>query len=280
VSTVYDVAVVGSGGFLGSAITAQIESRGAHVGRFTKESPYQGGASTVVWAAGHVTPADTSNAGQALADLRGLIDGAAAASEQPHVVLLSSGGAVYGPPATAPFSETDEPSPANEYGRVKLAEEALLAESDLPHTVLRVANPYGPAQVTGAARARGGQGVIGQWLAAVSSGIPITMFGDGSAVRDFIFVDDLAQAVALVAARKPRGIFNIGSGEGTSLAKLLNLVTDVVAPHPVEVRREPARGIDPPAAWLDVSHARSELGWGATTRLADGVAQTWAAVQG
>ena len=59
-STVYDVAVVGSRGFLGSAVAAELEHRGAHVGRFTKEHPYTAGASTVVWAAGHVTPADTT----------------------------------------------------------------------------------------------------------------------------------------------------------------------------------------------------------------------------
>ena len=111
-------------------------------------------------------------------------------------MLLSSGGAVYGPPAVAPFRETDEAAPANEYGRVKLAEEWLLARAGLPHTILRIANPYGPEQVSRAARSLGGQGVVGHWLAAIRTGQAVTIFGDGSAVRDYVYIDDAAAAVA------------------------------------------------------------------------------------
>ena len=78
--------------------------------------------------------------------------------------------------------------------------------------------------------------------------------------------------------RAPGGPINIGSGEGTSLADLLEVVRVAVAPHEVDVRREPARGIDPAAAWLDVARASELLGWRATTSLADGIARTWAAV--
>ena len=268
----YDVAVVGSRGFLGSAIAAALEARGASVGRFTKHEPFTGGASTIVWAAGHVTPADTANGPAALADLGELIETARRSPHLPHVLLLSSGGAVYGPPARAPFAETDEPSPANEYGRIKLAEERLLADSGVPHTVLRVANPYGPGR-------RGRRGVIGAWLASIAEGAPVTLYGDGSTVRDFVYVDDLAAAIATAAERTPGGIINLGSGRGTSLARLLEIVTDAVAPHPVEVRREPARGVDPAAAFLDVTRAREMLGWSATTPLAEGIARTWAAVR-
>jgi len=275
---VYDVAVIGSRGFLGSAIASAFERRGARIGRFTKENPYVGGAPTVVWAAGHVTPADTSHGARAIGDLTHLIEAARRSAEVPHVVLLSSGGAVYGPPATAPFGESDEPSPANDYGRIKLAEERLLAAADIPHTVLRVANPYGPAQVASAALALGGQGVIGQWLAAVRAGRPITLFGDGSTVRDFVYVDDVAEAVANAAEKRPHDTVNVGSGEPTSLADLLNAVTDAVAPHPVEVHREPPRAVDPPAAWLDVRHAQVALGWRPTVSLAEGLARTWSAV--
>lgn len=272
-STVYDVAVVGSGGFLGSAITAALTARGANVGGFTKDRPFTGGASAVVWAAGHVTPVNTDAGDRALADLAGLIEIARRSAHPTHVILLSSGGAVYGPPATAPFSEEDEPTPANEYGRIKFAEEQLLSDSDVPHTVLRVANPYGPGQ-TGAT-----QGVLGAWLRAVRDGQPVTLFGDGSAVRDYVFIDDFAAAAAAAAERLPGGVINIGSGEGTSLAELLDIVTDAVAPIPVEVRREPSRGIDAPAVWLDVTRARETLDWTATTPLAEGIARTWEAIK-
>ena len=271
-STVYDVAVVGSRGFLGFAIAAALSARGADVGGFTKERPFTGGARVVVWAAGHVTPADTAAGDQALADLTGLVDIAQHSAHPMHVILLSSGGAVYGPPATAPYSESDQPSPVNDYGRIKLAEEALLAQSGIVHTVLRVANPYGPGQLGGT------QGVLGAWLTAIRAGQPVTVFGDGSAIRDYVFIDDLASAVAITAERCPGGVINVGSGEGTSLAHLLDIVTAAAAPHHLEVHREPPRGVDPPAAWLDVARAREVLGWTATTPLTEGVARTWAAV--
>jgi len=278
VSTVYDVAVVGSRGFLGSAVAAELKRRGARVGRFTKDHPYRSGASTVVWAAGHVTPADTTRGEHNIGDLARLIDSARRATDLPHVVLLSSGGAVYGPPSVAPFRETDEPSPANEYGRIKLAEERILAAEDVPHTVLRISNPYGPDQVSAAVRAIGGQGVVGHWLAAIRTGAPVTIFGDGSAIRDYVYVDDVASAIATAAERKPEGIVNIGSGVGTSLAQLLEVVTEAVAPHPVTVNTQPPRGVDPAAAWLDVARAAEVLDWRPTTPLAEGIERTWALV--
>jgi len=278
VSTVYDVAVVGSRGFLGSAIAAELERREAFVGRFTKDTPFDGGAATVVWATGRVTPADPTHGAEAIDDIERMLQAASRATEPPHVVLLSSGGAVYGRPASAPFTETDPPSPANDYGRIKLTEERLLADSGLPHTVLRIANPYGPAQVARAAGSVGGQGVVGYWLAAILAAAPVTIFGDGSAVRDYVYVDDTAAAVAATVERRPTGVINIGSGVGTSLAELLNVVTATVAPQPVDVRREPPRGVDPAAAWLDVRRARDVLGWSATTTLSEGIAATWAAV--
>jgi UDP-glucose 4-epimerase len=289
---VYDVAVVGSRGFLGSAITAELAQRGASVGGFTRDSPYiadgrlAAEAKAVVWSVRYVTPADPRRGGEALLALSGLIEAAQRAEHVPHIVLLSSGGAVYGPPAQAPFVEDSRPSPANEYGRVKFNEERLLADAGIDHTVLRISNPYGPLQATGALPQ--GQGVVGHWLAAVHAGEPITIFGDGSAVRDYVYIDDVAQAVATAALGQPGGIINVGSGEGTSLAQLLEVVRAAVAnsaaadpggtPREIEVARQPPRGVDPAAAWLDVERAKEVLGWSATTSLADGIARTWAAV--
>ena len=120
--------------------------------------------------------------------------------------------------------------------------------------------------------------MVGHWLAAVRTGQPVTIFGDGSAVRDYLYIDDAAAAVATAAERAPGELINVGSGEGTSLAQLLEVVRGAVAPHEVDIRREPARGVDPAAAWLDVARASDLLGWRATTPLAEGIALTWAAV--
>lgn len=272
-STVYDVAVVGSRGFLGSAIADDLERRGASVGHFTRERPFAGEASTVVWAVGHVTPADTSGAADALADVSGLIETVRRSPHTTKIVTLSSGGAVYGPPAAAPFSEDDEPSPSNDYGRIKLKEEALLGEADIPFTALRLANPYGAAQAQPGAR----HGVVGAWMRAILAGEPLTIYGDGSTRRDFVYIDDVTGAIAAAVERGAAGAVNIGSGVGTSLAELLEAVTVAVAPRKVDVRWEPARGIDAPNNWLDVRRARDELGWEPTTPLAEGLARIWAA---
>ncbi len=124
----------------------------------------------------------------------------------------------------------------------------------------------------------GAQGVVGLWLHAIRAGSPITLFGDGGAVRDFVYIADVADAIECAADVAPQGIINLGSGVGTSLAQLLEVIRVTVAPHEVEVMREPARGIDPAANWLDVSRAHKQLGWQATTSLADGIARTWASV--
>lgn len=268
-STVYDVAVVGSGGFLGRAAAQALEARGVRVGRFTMDAPLvvdgrlAAAAPVVVWAAGGPTPQDMTRGDAALADLAAAV----AALGDAHVVLLSSG-AVYGPPAVAPFREDDEPHPAHAYGELKLAQERLLGAG----TVLRVANPYGPGQ-TGA----GGQGVLAHWMRAVRAGEPITLYGDGSTARDYVYVDDVAEAIALAAERTPGGILNLGSGMGTSLATLAEVLTSVAGPGRVEVRREAARGTDAPSTWLDVARAREVLGWSARVPLADGVARMWEA---
>lgn len=274
-STVYDVAVVGSRGFLGSAAAAELERRGAAVGRFTREHPFKGEATTIVWAVGHVTPADTSRAATALADLSALIDTVRRSPHAVKIVTLSSGGAVYGAPATAPFSEADEPRPSNDYGRIKLEEEALLADADIPFTALRLANPYGAAQAQPGAR----HGVVGAWMRAIRAGEPLTIYGDGSTRRDFVYIDDVTDAIASAVEREAAGAVNIGSGVGTSLAELLAAVSVAAAPREVEVRWEPARGIDAPDNWLDVRRAREHLGWAPATPLADGLARMWAATE-
>lgn len=277
VTSVYDVAVVGSGGFLGTAAAAAIAASGAHVEGFTKARPVvvdgdlATDAAVLVWCVGLITPQRTDLAEEQLSVFAEALDAAGRAERVPHVVLVSSGGAVYGPPSVAPFAESEPPHPANRYGEVKLAEERALAASGLDHTMLRIANPYGPGQ-TGAT----GQGVVGAWLHAIRAGAPVPFYGDGSVTRDYVFIEDCADAIAITAERRPGGIINIGSGAGTSLAELLSVVEESVAPRPVHVDRRPARGVDPADAWLVVSRAAEVLGWRATTSLADGVARTWA----
>ncbi|HEX7589835.1 MAG TPA: NAD-dependent epimerase/dehydratase family protein, partial [Demequinaceae bacterium] len=159
-TSVYDVAVAGSSGFLGSAIAAGMEARGATVARYTLENPMlQGGvvddgaarARTLVWAASRVNPVLAAERPDLVraetADLADALRALAALPSPPRVVFLSSGGTVYGPPDRAPFSESCATHPVNAYGSLKRGLERELLDSGLDVVAARISNAYGPGQI-------------------------------------------------------------------------------------------------------------------------------------
>ena len=280
----YDIALVGSGGFLGSAIARALTARENSVVSYTRQSPvYSDGclddaaasASVLVWAAGGISPTVAQEhpalVRSELDHFRQVMDAVAAQPAPPRVVLLSSGGTVYGQPAAPPFREDDDPQPANAYGEYKLAQERVLDASGVVGTSLRVANAYGPGQ-----QGARGQGVLAIWMRSVLAGEPIRIHGSGAVARDYVFVDDVAEAVAHVVDRAdaPRAL-NIGSGQPTPLDDLVAHVVAVVGESRVIVDRMPSRGVDADSTWLDVTLARDRIGWMARTPLADGVGRMW-----
>ncbi|SEJ65745.1 NAD-dependent epimerase/dehydratase family protein [Demequina mangrovi] len=283
-STVYDVAVVGSGGFLGSTIAAHLTSAGAAVTGFTREDPILADDAlaprahdvpVIVWAAGGITPtvaAEDPDAVEAELDaFRAFARAAAARPVPPRIVLLSSGGAIYGRPAVPPYAESEPPHPPNAYGAYKLAQERIVSEAGLDLTAIRIANAYGPAQ-----RGARGQGVLAIWMREVREGRAVTLHGDGAVARDYVHADDVADLVARVIAHEaPPRVVNCGSGTPTSLADLLALLREV-AGDALRVEQLPHRGVDPDSTWLDVARARNELGWEPRIALADGIADMWA----
>jgi UDP-glucose 4-epimerase len=286
VTPVYDVAVVGSSGFLGSAIAAGLERRGESVARFDLDAPvFDSGtiddraasARTMVWAAARVNPILAVERPDLVAaertDFVRAMSALAAVRRSPRVVFLSSGGTVYGPPDPAPYSELSLPRPVNAYGSLKNVMEVELRESGLEAVALRISNAYGPGQVPAP-----GQGVIAHWLAAALKGEPVTVYGDRVSTRDYIFIDDVVDAVARVHAfadALPSAI-NVGSGRPSTLDDVLAAVTAAVGIDGLEVREEPRRGTDTSHTWLDVSLAGTALGWSAEVGLEEGVARAWA----
>ncbi|SDJ34491.1 UDP-glucose 4-epimerase [Frankineae bacterium MT45] len=278
-------AVLGASGFIGGALAQAIEERQQECSRFTRSLPFivdgelapaLQTADVVFWLVSSIRPATSTKPGtasqdqHALEQLLDLLD--RRRSPAPRVLVVSSGGTVYNTDAPPPYTESSPTRGANEYGQAMLAVEELVRERCADHIVLRASNVYGPGQ-----RIRRGQGVVAHWLDAVLRQEPIRVMGDPSIRRDYVYIDDVVDALlaAAVADQAPR-IVNVGSGHGTSLGELLDLLVEIIGPD-VDIERSPARTFDAPSTWLDVNLAREALGWKATTSLEEGLRRSWQA---
>jgi UDP-glucose 4-epimerase len=291
------VAVVGASGFIGARLTAALATGGTEVIRFTREAAFPGSGAgwpapsghggrravpVVFYLATSINPAIAQRSpGLARADHDNFcraLDLMERLDQPPVVVLSSSGGTVYDTRQPPPHAESMPTRPASVYGTAKLALEAELGRRRLPAVVLRLANVYGPGQRTGTRT-----GVIAHWLAAAAAGQPLTIFGDPRARRDYVYVDDVVEAMIAVYDRvraDPAArigglpVMNIGSGVPTSLAQLTSLIQDI-AGRPLLIHQTGPRDCDRRDSWLDTRAAARLLGWRARTRLADGLACTW-----
>lgn len=189
-----------------------------------------------------------------------------------RVVFSSSGGTVYGAPAELPVRESTTTDPLSAYGVSKLAIEKYLAICPgLDGISLRVANPYGDFQLRGTA-----VGVIARYLLAVHRGESLEVWGDGSVVRDYIAIDDVAGAFAAAVSEceVAPGAYNVGSGTGASITDIIDIIFRASG-QAVPVNYLPARVYDVPAIVLDSSRFSDQTGWEARTGLADGIAALW-----
>jgi len=202
-----------------------------------------------------------------------LLDGMAGAGSG-RLVFPSSGGTIYGSGLSRPATEEDPAMPDSPYGLGKLlAEEMIRFEGrrrGLDYLILRMANPYGRNVVTTSA-----QGVVDVFLARAQHGGAITIWGDGSQVRDFLFVDDAVDAaLAAVAAGVWRETCNVGSGEPASIAQVLALVEEITG---VTLEKttlaDGYRGVVYSA--LDSSKLASRTGWAPRYALRAGIAEAW-----
>jgi UDP-glucose 4-epimerase len=189
-------------------------------------------------------------------------------------VVFASSVAVYGLPNALPIAEDHPTNPISSYGVAKLAIEKYLELFrylyGLDYLALRISNPYGPYQ-----NPMSQQGVVGMFLHRVYNGEPLTVWGDGSALRDYLYISDLVEALERAAeAESQERVLNVGSGRGTSLNELLQLIAGTVGVQPA-VEYLPVRAVDIPASVLNVSRVRAELGWSPKTEVAEGVATAW-----
>lgn len=193
-----------------------------------------------------------------------------------RVVFSSSGGTVYGRLHQIPVPETHPMAPITAYGAGKATAELYLSLYRDMHgmdcRIARIANPYGAGQDL----ARG-LGAVTTFLHAALSHQPITIWGDGEVVRDYVHIADVARALVSMASvdRETTFVFNIGSGIGTSLNAIVAEL-ELRLGRPLVVTRTCTRTFDVPVSILAVDRARDCLGWSPQLSFTEGVTRTLA----
>jgi len=198
----------------------------------------------------------------------------AVASKVKRVIFPSSGGTVYGEPTSLPVQETHALNPMDPYGISKLAIEKYLNYFNraygLDYLILRYSNPYGERQSP-----HSQQGVIPVFLNRIKMGERPVIYGDGSMERDYIYVGDAVEATITALEKKTvHKIFNVGSGAGTSINRLIELMSGV-AGRKIEPVYAEDTAIRVQKVVLDVSRMRDEVGWKPSTSLQEGIERTW-----
>jgi UDP-glucose 4-epimerase len=203
-------------------------------------------------------------------------------------LVFSSSAAVYGVPATPIVTERTPTNPINPYGQTKLLGEQLIRAAGRGHGLswlaLRYFNVVGAADSLLADRAP--TNLVPIVFDRLATGREVTVTGadypthDGTGVRDYIHVEDLASAhvagVARLCGGPAAAVFNVGTGRGYSVLEVLRRV-EAVTGQPVPYRLGPRRPGDPPEVVADPTRIARELGWRAGHDLTDMIASTWLA---
>ena len=190
-----------------------------------------------------------------------------------QVIYSSSGGTVYGEPMYLPCDENHPIKPICPYGATKYMMEMYLymyrEMYGLDFTVFRYPNVYGPRQDP-----KGEAGVVAIFTGQMSQGEQIIIHGDGEQQRDFVFVEDVAEANLLAANQREGGfIYNLGAGEPTSVNQVFQTLKTITG-YDRDPIYGPARLGETRRIYLDASKVRRELGWRPATSLMDGMAKT------
>jgi UDP-glucose 4-epimerase len=203
-----------------------------------------------------------------------VLEAARRAASPPKVVFTSTR-QVYGRAASLPIHDSHPLQPTDINGIHKAAAEEYLRiyreVHGVPSVTLRLANTYGPRMDL----RNPGRGVLNVFLARALEREPITIFGDGSQLRDVNFVDDVVEALLLAARQNDPGPFHLGAATPTSLNQFVEALTSML---PVDVDHQPfpsdAQAIDIGDSHCDFSRFHEATGWSPSTNLQDGLRRT------
>lgn len=295
------IGIIGGTGFIGSALAAKVRAmkevpvvisrrarpgfrdsvayRRANAGDFREVRRALSKCDVAVHCAWSTTPHDSdARPHDDMENIATLITTMMACAEArvQSFVFLSSGGTVYGLPNILPIPEGHPTEPVSAHGSGKLAAEAYVRQMGLRlgmNTVIaRIANPYGPGQPL-----RPEFGVVPRLMRAVTGDrMPFPQYNRGASVRDFVYIDDVADALfALCDMSIARHrVYNIGTGIGHSVADLRRMVEDI-ADRSIATTELPARPFDVPEVTLDYAKIRQERGWFPKTSILDGLKKTY-----
>jgi UDP-glucose 4-epimerase len=186
-----------------------------------------------------------------------------------RLLFMSSGGTVYGAPQQLPVDESHPTNPMCSYGISKLAIEKYLFLYrhlyGLNYVVLRAANPYGPGQ-----NPLSGQGIVANFVHKMFSGQSIEVWGDGSNVRDYFYVRDLAAIARKALFSEVIGVFNVGSGVGISVNDIISMIARAGNFTPSVIYKE-KRLLDVPSVVLNCNHAKNNFDWVPLTSINQGI---------
>lgn len=297
------ILVLGGTGFLGSSLLEPLLCRGCQVRVYSRggqpEHPVLGveyltgdisdrnrlrqalaGAKLVAHFADATLPQTAED--DPLATLSANLDAAfniltlCAAGGVERLLYCSSGGTVYGIPQTLPILENAVPAPISSYGLTKYVIENAIRyfgfKHGLDYVICRPSNIYGPGQSPFRQ-----QGIIAVAMLKTLRQEAITVFGDGSVIRDYLYIDDLTDFFLRCLGGGPGNVtVNVGSGRGYAVNEVLELIRKVSG-QPLAVECLAVRSFDVPANYLDIDLANRLYGWKPRVGLEEGLRLTFAA---
>lgn len=190
------------------------------------------------------------------------------------VIFSSSGGAIYGNQEKKKLSEDDPQNPISPYAISKLAIEKYLEyyrlNYGLDYLILRYSNPYGPGQ-----NVIGSQGIIPIFLNLIKNDKPISIFGDGKNIRDYVYIEDAIENTKRIFRKKTEyRIYNIGSGKGQTINDVVEIIKKCSGKK-INTNHLPARDVDVRSVVLDTRRVTSEMNYQLKYSLSQGINKTW-----
>lgn len=296
------ILVLGAGGFVGRHLVQTLAERGEKIIAVSRQpAPFRmanielivgelsepehfmqlvARSRAVVHLASRSTPG--SSAGNPIAELEGNLRPTLALLQalqhkpQTELLYLSSGGSLYSAASDQLAAETANVGPRSYHGAGKIAAEhfisAFCSQYAGAATILRPSNIYGPGQVE-----RAGFGIVPATFGKISRSETLSVWGDGSAVRDYLYIDDLVElCLRIVIAPMPVGarLLNASSGIGVSLNDLFATMETVAGQRLVRTY-DAGRAVDATRVVMNSSVANTYYGWTPATSLHEGLRKTW-----